>query len=195
MHYLPFWAGGLALAAVVLLHYAVLHVQMGVSGRITTLVNRFRAKRQHEPELSDEDMLAALRAMTEAEFGADSVGEMSAPAPAPVVPTTLPTSSHLLFLGGLVIGGAISAASVGGFQLTPTLQGELFARFAENPVLAYSMLFGGGMLAGLGTRMAGGCTSGHGLVGVPLLERGSLVATASFFGAGIAVSVLMEVLR
>lgn len=193
MDYLPFWAGGIALTTVVLLHYGLLHSQIGVSGRITALVNRVRAKAHHEPELSDEDMLAALRAMTASEFGDDAVAETPTPA-ASVIPATLPTSSHLLFFGGLVLGGFIATRAVSAFQWTPTLSGALFTRFADGGPLAYLMLFGGGLLVGVGTRMSGGCTSGHGLGGVPRLERGSLLATAAFFGAGIAVSVLMEVL-
>jgi hypothetical protein len=52
----------------------------------------------------------------------------------------------------------------------------------------------GGIFVGAGTSMAGGCTSGHGLVGCARLQPGSLVATASFFGTAIAVSLLLSFL-
>jgi uncharacterized protein len=39
----------------------------------------------------------------------------------------------------------------------------------------------GGLLVGFGTRMGSGCTSGHGLCGLALLSRRSVVATAVFF--------------
>jgi uncharacterized membrane protein YedE/YeeE len=51
-----------------------------------------------------------------------------------------------------------------------------------------------GVLVGFGTRMASGCTSGHGLCGVSRLQPGSLLATAAFFGAGIVVSFLLGAL-
>lgn len=195
MTYLPFWAGGLALTAVVLLHYGLLRSQLGVSGRISTLVNRLRANARDEPQLSDDDMLAALRAMTESEFGADAVGEAPAPSAAAPVSTVIPTSAHLLFFGGLALGGFAATSAVGAFHPTPTVSGELFGRYVSAGPMGYLVLFGGGLLVGIGTRMSGGCTSGHGLIGVPRMQPGSLLATASFFGAGIAVSLLLEVVR
>jgi uncharacterized protein len=46
----------------------------------------------------------------------------------------------------------------------------------------------GGFLVGFGTRWAGGCTSGHGIMGLSALQWPSLVATASFFVGGILFS-------
>ncbi|CAN0193969.1 unnamed protein product, partial [Hapterophycus canaliculatus] len=37
-----------------------------------------------------------------------------------------------------------------------------------------------GFLVGLGTRLGNGCTSGHGLCGLPRLSRRSIVATLTF---------------
>lgn len=54
------------------------------------------------------------------------------------------------------------------------------------------MLLLGGVLIGWGTRMSGGCTSGHGLCGVSRAQPGSFVATCAFFGTGIVVSFLLE---
>jgi len=43
-----------------------------------------------------------------------------------------------------------------------------------------------GMLVGVGTRLASGCTSGHGVCGLSRLSARSLVATLTFMGAGFA---------
>jgi uncharacterized membrane protein YedE/YeeE len=40
-------------------------------------------------------------------------------------------------------------------------------------------------VAGFGTRLGSGCTSGHGLCGVERLSRRSVVATATFFGVAM----------
>ena len=47
-----------------------------------------------------------------------------------------------------------------------------------------AMLVAGGLLVGLGTRFANGCTSGHGVCGIARLSPRSLVATAGFMVSG-----------
>jgi uncharacterized membrane protein YedE/YeeE len=49
-----------------------------------------------------------------------------------------------------------------------------------------SLLVVAGLLVGFGTRLANGCTSGHGVCGIARLSRRSLVATATFMAAAIA---------
>ncbi len=49
-----------------------------------------------------------------------------------------------------------------------------------------------GLLVGIGTRYASGCTSGHGVCGLSRLSARSLVATASFMGAGFATVYVMR---
>jgi len=49
-------------------------------------------------------------------------------------------------------------------------------------------LVGGGFLVGFGTRWANGCTSGHAIMGLSLLNPGSLVATLGFFAGGTLAS-------
>jgi uncharacterized membrane protein YedE/YeeE len=57
-------------------------------------------------------------------------------------------------------------------------------------------VIGAGLLVGIGTRYAGGCTSGHGVCGLSRLSPRSLVATLSFMGAGfLTVYVLRYVLQ
>jgi uncharacterized membrane protein YedE/YeeE len=50
----------------------------------------------------------------------------------------------------------------------------------------YPVLIVAGLLVGIGTRYAGGCTSGHGVCGLSRLSPRSLVATLSFMAAGFA---------
>lgn len=59
---------------------------------------------------------------------------------------------------------------------------------APLPVAAnWPVLLGSGLLVGVGTHLAAGCTSGHGVCGMANLSRRSLVATLLFMGAAIGV--------
>ncbi len=49
-----------------------------------------------------------------------------------------------------------------------------------------------GLLVGLGTRYAGGCTSGHGVCGLSRLSPRSVIATLAFMGAGVSIVVVMR---
>jgi len=199
----PWWLSGLALAGLPLLHWSALRRSMAVSGRFTALVNRLR---HGSPDgatgtLDQEQLLAAIRAATSDQFGAEALElPTSAEAPieveAPVGPPRGPEGSlrHLLFLLGLGLGGLLSALLGGMTPVGFTLASEGFqASFGAGGPLPFAVLLLGGMLIGFGTRMAGGCTSGHGLCGVSQFQVGSLLATCAFFGMGIATSFLLEV--
>ena len=54
------------------------------------------------------------------------------------------------------------------------------------------MVIAAGLLVGIGTRYASGCTSGHGVCGLSRLSPRSLVATLSFMGAGFAMVYVMR---
>ena len=54
------------------------------------------------------------------------------------------------------------------------------------PVVAIS-----GVLVGIGTRLANGCTSGHGLCGMARLSKRSIVATMTFLGVAIATATVV----
>jgi uncharacterized membrane protein YedE/YeeE len=43
-----------------------------------------------------------------------------------------------------------------------------------------------GLVVGFGTRLGGGCTSGHGVCGIGMGARDSIIATLVFMGAGFA---------
>jgi uncharacterized membrane protein YedE/YeeE len=64
----------------------------------------------------------------------------------------------------------------------------LVASFVREPDIAVTssapLLIGAGLLVGFGTRLANGCTSGHGICGVARLSPRSLAATALFMATG-----------
>jgi len=49
-----------------------------------------------------------------------------------------------------------------------------------------------GLLVGFGTKMGNGCTSGHGVCGLPRLSKRSLVAVITFFLTGIISTTLAK---
>jgi len=77
------------------------------------------------------------------------------------------------FLLGLVIAPALFGIFMP--YPTPTIE-------ASN-----GALLAAGLLVGIGTRYAGGCTSGHGVCGLSRLSIRSLVATLCFMGSGMAM--------
>lgn len=94
--------------------------------------------------------------------------------------------------GGLVAGSragdrAWRAAFVAGLVLAPLL---LFALRGDNgvgaPDAGWLRLALAGLLVGIGTRIGGGCTSGHGVCGTARLSPRSLIATAVFMAFGMA---------
>lgn len=54
------------------------------------------------------------------------------------------------------------------------------------------VLVAGGGLVGLGTRLANGCTSGHGVCGMARVSPRSIVATLIYVGAGFATMLVMR---
>jgi uncharacterized membrane protein YedE/YeeE len=82
------------------------------------------------------------------------------------------------FVAGLVTGGAVLVA------VRPA------AIPIEAPPLAVMLV--AGALVGAGARYAGGCTSGHGLLGVGRLSGRSMVATLVFMGAGMVTVTLVR---
>ena len=99
-------------------------------------------------------------------------------------------SWRLPLLGGLVPGGVISALMTGGWDATWAL-GVFDEEIGWNAGGKVVWMFAGGLLIGFGTRLAGGCTSGHGIFGMANLELPSIVATVSFMAAGIVTGNLL----
>ena len=95
----------------------------------------------------------------------------------------------------LVVGailGAFVAAWHGGDLSNEWLPPMWAARFGQDslvPRLVAALL--GGILVAFGARLAGGCTSGHGISGALQLSVGSWIALICFFVGGIAAAMLM----
>lgn len=97
---------------------------------------------------------------------------------------------RLPLLGGLVLGGFLSAMLSGGWEPTWAL-GVFDRAIGLGPAGKLAWMFAGGLCVGFGTRLAGGCTSGHGVFGLANLEGSSLVATLSFMAAGIVTTQIV----
>ncbi len=78
-------------------------------------------------------------------------------------------------VAGLVSGGAVFTLFFGTTVVT---------------AVPWWQLLVAGVLVGVGTRMSGGCTSGHGVRGLASLEKVSLVATGTFLTTAIVVALL-----
>ncbi|MFO0574716.1 MAG: YeeE/YedE thiosulfate transporter family protein [Polyangia bacterium] len=198
MRFLGALQSGLLLAGVALGHALLTGRMLAVSGRVTRLVERLRQARPPvEEELSPAELLQALQDATSAQFGEPAPrtpppSPPSLPLPPPRPAGVLP---DLLFFACVALGGTLSRLQQGDLRPSLRLDGLRFAELTATPGRAVLLLFLGGVLVGLGARMAGGCTSGHGLCGASRLQPGSLVSTASFLAGGIAVALLLEALR
>jgi uncharacterized membrane protein YedE/YeeE len=99
-------------------------------------------------------------------------------------------SWRLYFLTGLVAGGALSAVFGGGWSPTWDL-GMFDGAISASPWAKVGWMFAGGMFIGFGTRLAGGCTSGHGIFGLSNFEKSGLVATVAYMAAGAVTTNLV----
>ena len=68
---------------------------------------------------------------------------------------------------------------------------QLFAIHDVLTLRGFIMMIGGGFLVGFGTRYAGGCTSGHAIMGLSDLQWPSLVATICFMIGGFVMANLI----
>lgn len=97
---------------------------------------------------------------------------------------------RLPFLVGLVAGGFVSASIGAGWSPT-WAAGRLDTVLALGAAAKLTWMFVGGLLIGFGTRLANGCTSGHGIFGLANFELPSLVATVSFMIGGLVTTQLL----
>ena len=94
-------------------------------------------------------------------------------------------------LGGLLDGSGRATASerlalIAGLVGAPAL-GALAGHAPPTHLTgALAIVIVAGLLVGLGTRLANGCTSGHGVCGIARLSRRSVVATLTFMAAAFA---------
>jgi uncharacterized membrane protein YedE/YeeE len=97
---------------------------------------------------------------------------------------------RLPLLAGLVLGGFLSAVLGGGWEPTWAL-GVFDRAVGLGPAGKVAWMFVGGLLIGFGTRLAGGCTSGHGIFGLANFELPSLLSTICFMGGGIVTTQIV----
>ena len=119
-------------------------------------------------------------------------------------------SWNLFFVAGILFGGILAAGYLmdgSAVNLHPDLTAELatfgihrFGNMVPPDLFNWSTLFSvkgfvlmvvGGFLVGFGTRYAGGCTSGHAIMGLSNLQWPSLVATICFMAGGFIVANLV----
>lgn len=65
---------------------------------------------------------------------------------------------------------------------------EIFSIDAMLSLKGFAILFVAGILVGFGARYAGGCTSGHAIVGLSMLELPSLISVIGFFIGGLTMT-------
>lgn len=110
---------------------------------------------------------------------------------------------NLYYVAGVLLGGLITAqfltnqqpiqineklvTELSGYGITDfsnLVPAQLFNWQSLLTLKGFSMMVGGGLLIGFGTRYAGGCTSGHAIMGLSTLQWPSLVATCCFMIGG-----------
>ncbi len=117
---------------------------------------------------------------------------------------------NLFFVLGIFLGGVITAALLSNPEpvvVNPALATELagygitnYSNLVPVDIINWSSLFTargiilmvvGGFLVGFGTRYAGGCTSGHAIMGLSNLQLPSLIATICFMVGGFIMANLI----
>jgi len=117
---------------------------------------------------------------------------------------------NLFFFGGIIIGAVLVTqlfSNPNPIELNPKLAADLqvhgisnFRGMVPTELFSWNSLFTvkgiimiviGGFLVGFGTRYAGGCTSGHAIMGLSNLQLPSLIATISFMVGGFIVANLI----
>ncbi len=86
---------------------------------------------------------------------------------------------RLAFIAGLIAAPLVAALS-GAALPAPTMPASL------------TLVAIGGLLVGFGTRMGGGCTSGHGVCGIARLSARSIVATVIFMAVAVATVAIVR---
>ncbi|MHB8744386.1 MAG: YeeE/YedE thiosulfate transporter family protein [Sulfuricaulis sp.] len=194
------WQGALALAFITLAFWWILRVPLGVSSSWDRIVHWREeeefARKERVMFENSEQINDAMLAETIAQFGQEAVaklmnGAKTRRATRPVEQRQIPWQAHVTFLAMMMIGGLLASVMRGEFHLQLGLGADYARLFGNGPHIWFLLLVGG-FLVGFGTRMAGGCTSGHGLSGCSRLQPGSLVGTMAFFGTAVFVSLVLE---
>jgi hypothetical protein len=94
---------------------------------------------------------------------------------------------RLTFILGIFLG-ALVAAQLAGAAWPTQRMGRFDDVVSGSLSVKAPLFFAGGILIGFGSRLAGGCTSGHSITGVALLAPSSLLASGCFFAGGLLVA-------
>lgn len=104
-------------------------------------------------------------------------------------------------VGGLVDRSGLHdwaerAAFLAGLAAVPGLMVALWAApVSTNITSNVAVIIAGGLLVGIGTRLANGCTSGHGVCGISRFSLRGIVATVFYLLAGgLTMAVMRHVL-
>ena len=117
---------------------------------------------------------------------------------------------NFFFVGGIFVGAIIASqllANPEPVKVNPKLVAEIgsygindYSNMGPKQIFSVESLFtlrglilliGGGFLVGFGSRYAGGCTSGHSIMGLSDLQWPSLVATVMFMAGGFLMANLI----
>ena len=101
-----------------------------------------------------------------------------------VASTSIPANFGVGLIGGTLIGALVAALVFGSFHW------QSFSSPAETGRYA-----GGAVLMGVGGVLAGGCTVGAGLAGVPTLSLAALLAILSIAGGALAANAALKPTR
>jgi uncharacterized protein len=210
--YWPWWAGAIGLALVTINYTLTTDRSFGVSSawdRVLHWRSERRLERMEEEFTDDHALADALAAATAEHFGTgpgaptapqipngetqpldrDEPTTAESPSVTSLRPVPLVTQAALLV--SIFLGGLVAAVTSGRFQLRFDMGPAFQNLVTADPTTMIALLFVGGVLVGFGTRLAGGCSSGHGLSGCGRLRPVSIVATAVFFGTAVGVSFLL----
>ena len=102
-------------------------------------------------------------------------------------------SWRVYFIIGIILGGFISSLLQGSSLFTWQM-GQLTPQVIWSYPFTAVYLFVGGILLGLGARIAGGCTSGHSIHGIANLHFSSIIATLLFLLGGIISANLARII-
>jgi uncharacterized membrane protein YedE/YeeE len=104
-------------------------------------------------------------------------------------------------IGGLIDGSAKGSAAtermafLGGLFIVPALLVLIVGGADTNAAQSLWTYVAAGILVGIGTRLANGCTSGHGVCGISRMSLRGMVATVFYIlGGGFAVVLFRHLL-
>lgn len=103
-----------------------------------------------------------------------------------------PWNYSFVFVLAMIGGAMLSGLLRGGVPITERQMPKVWrANFGRSPWTRYAAAFAGGILVLYGSRLAGGCTSGHMMSGTMQTATSAFLFMAGAFGAGIPTAMLL----